>query len=34
MALAAARCGPGLIAEDLADALPRVLASGALNTHA
>jgi hydroxyethylthiazole kinase-like uncharacterized protein yjeF len=27
-------CGPGLIAEDLADALPRVLASGALNTHA
>jgi ADP-dependent NAD(P)H-hydrate dehydratase / NAD(P)H-hydrate epimerase len=27
-------CGPGLIAEDLADALPRVLASGALATHA
>jgi hydroxyethylthiazole kinase-like uncharacterized protein yjeF len=27
-------CGHGLIAEDLADALPRVLASGALATHA
>ena len=26
--------GPGLIAEDLADALPRVLASGALQNHA
>ena len=27
-------CGPGLIAEDLADALPRVLAAGVFATHA
>jgi hydroxyethylthiazole kinase-like uncharacterized protein yjeF len=30
----ARECGAGLIAEDLADALPRVLARGALQTHA